>query len=258
MLIDTHAHLDYPQFDQDRDEVIRRAFDAKVGIILSIGTDIESSKKTIEISESYENVYATAGVHPHNAQYAKENFIESLREIASLNKVVALGEIGLDFYREYSSRDMQIDMFRKQIHLAMDLGLPIIVHNRNADLEVITILKEEGASEVGGVLHCFSGSLDMALRGVEMDFYASFGGAITYRKSKALKVATGMPFDRVLFETDCPYQSPSRIRGERNEPSSVLYVAEKLSRKMDLSFEEVARKTTDNALRLFGLEDDGA
>ena len=253
-LIDTHAHLDFGQFDSDRDEVIERAFGSGVASIVNVGTDGSSSRKSIALAERYGGIYATVGYHPHEAEEAEEG-LDELRELSGHPKVVAVGETGLDFYRNYAPREAQLRVFRRHIRLAREVALPLVVHSRNASEETMAILEEEGAEEVCGVLHCFSGDLEMARRGLDMGFYLAFGGGITFRKSRAYEVARRMPMDRILLETDCPYQTPApgRKRGLRNEPAFVRYVAERLASDGERSLEEVARRTSDNARTLFGL-----
>jgi len=252
-LIDTHAHLDFRQFDEDRDAVIERAFASGLAFIVNVGTDASSSQRSIALAERYEKIYATVGYHPHDAEKADDG-LDSLRGLVRHPKVIAVGETGLDFYRNYAPREAQVWVFRGHIRLAREVGLPLVVHSRDAYEETMTILEEEGAAETGGVLHCFSGDLEMARRGLGLGFCLAFGGAITFRKSSACEVARRTPVDRILLETDCPYQTPApcRTRSRRNEPAFVQYVAEQLAEDAR-SVEEVAQRTSDNARKLFGL-----
>ena len=201
----------------------------------------------------HDNIYAAVGVHPHDATEITEHSLQQLAELLSRPKVVALGEIGLDFYRDRSPREIQRNAFRLQIQLAKQLGKPIIVHDRDAHDEVLQILQEEGASEVGGVLHCFSGDVAMAKKCLELGFYLSFPGTITYPKNEAARdVVRAIPVDRILVETDCPYLSPQKFRGKRNEPAYVRYTAEKVAEIKGLTIEDVARVTSRNCFDLFG------
>ncbi len=253
-LVDSHAHLDSGQFESDLDETVQRATAAGISHILTIGCDLDSSGKNIAIAEKYENIYAAVGVHPHDATQIDDSSLQQLRLMLGHSKVVALGEIGLDYFRDRSPRDTQRLAFRQQIRLARDTGKPIIVHDRDAHAEVMQILEEEKAAEVGGVLHCFSGDLDMAGRCLDLGFYLSFPGTITYPKNDTIRdIIKNIPIDRMLVETDCPYLSPQKFRGKRNEPSYVRYTAEKLAEIKGLSIEDIARVTSRNCHNLFGI-----
>ncbi len=254
-LIDTHAHLDSSQFNSDRDEVIAMAFSQGISHIVTVGCDLESSRINVEIAQKYPEIFAAVGIHPHDARQADDEGIAQLRKMVQQNgKIVAIGEIGLDFYRDRCPRDIQRDAFRRQIRLAREVGLPIIVHDRDAHDEVLQILKEENASEVGGVVHCFSGDLSMARACIAMGFFISFPGSITYPKNDDIrKVIEHIPVDHLLVETDCPYLAPQPKRGRRNEPALVRFTAEKLAEIKGLSLEDVSRVTNLNAYSLFGI-----
>jgi len=254
-LVDSHAHLDGGQFKEDLDEVVHRATANGVEYILTVGCDLESSRQSIDLALRYPNIYAAVGIHPHDAETANDAALDQLREMAqSVDKVVAIGETGLDFFRDRSPRPVQRDAFRRQIRLARELQLPLIIHDRDAHDEVIEILRAEKASEVGGVLHCFSGNLAMAKQCVEMGFYISFPGTLTYPKNDELRaIARALPIDVTLVETDCPYLSPQPWRGKRNEPAYVRATAELLAELKGLTFEDVARVTSLNTHRLFGI-----
>lgn len=253
LLVDSHAHLDGGQFANDLDATVERATANGISHILTIGCDLESSAKSIAVAEKYENIFAAVGVHPHDATEINEEALAKLLSMLAHPKVVALGEIGLDYYRDRSPRDIQRTAFRQQIRLAKEVGKPIIVHDRDAHDEVIQILKEENASEVGGVLHCFSGDLEMAKQCLELGFYLSFTGTITYPKNEVIRnIIAEIPIDRMLVETDCPYLSPQKFRGKRNEPAYVRYTAEKLADIKGLTIEDVARVTSRNCHDLFG------
>ncbi len=254
-LIDTHAHLDNQPFAADLDQVIARAGDQGVATILTVGCDLASSRRSVELARAYPQVYAAVGIHPHDAPQADEAGLQQLRDlVASEPKVVAVGETGLDFYRDRAPRDIQRRSFRAQIRLARALGKPLIVHDRDAHDEIVAILEEEQAGEVGGVIHCFSGDVAMARACLDLGFYISFPGTITYPKNEALReVVRAVPVDRLLVETDCPYLSPQKHRGKRNEPAFVRLTAEKMAEIKGLSLQDVARITTLNACNLFGI-----
>lgn len=253
-MIDTHAHLDFPQYDQDREEVIKRAFDSGLEAFINIGVDLISCRKSIELASNHQRVYATVGVHPHDAEKFDDNACEFLRKLAGGKKVVAVGETGLDFYRDYSPREAQIRAFEAQIDLAKELGLPLVVHIRKAHREGLEILEEKQDGSLRGALHCFSGTLDDAKRGVALGFHVAFGGSLTFPKSRVQEIIKHIPYDRILTETDCPYITPVPHRGKRNEPSYVRHVVEKMAELLTpSSFREMDELTTSNAKRLFGI-----
>lgn len=254
-LVDSHAHLDAKPFVSDLDEVIERAKANGVEHILTVGCDLQSSRASIDLALRYPNIFASVGIHPHDARTVNDEVMDELaRMIESVRKVVAVGETGLDFYRDHSPRDQQKEAFRKHIQLARKTGKPLIIHDRDAHSDVITIMQEEDAASVGGVLHCFSGDLEMARQCVDMGFYISFAGPLTYPKNDELRsVAQAMPIDVMLVETDCPYLSPQKWRGKRCEPGYVRSTAEKLAEVKGLTLEDVARITSLNAWRLFGI-----
>ncbi len=253
-LFDTHAHLNDKKFAQDISEVLERAAGNQVKYIINVGYDLESSKKAVEIAEKYPNNYAAVGIHPHDAKNYDANVEKALEHLAANKKVVAIGETGLDYYRNLSSKEVQREVFKKQIKLAKRINKPIIIHDRDAHKEVMDILKEEGASDVGVVLHCFSGSPEMALECVKMGWYISIAGPVTYPNAqKPVKVVEVMPLDKLFIETDCPYLSPQPVRGKRNEPSNVKYVAEKIAEIKKKTVEEIAYYTTENAKKFFGI-----
>ncbi|MEA3544461.1 MAG: YchF/TatD family DNA exonuclease [Thermodesulfobacteriota bacterium] len=253
LLVDSHAHLDGGQFANDLNETVARATANGISHILTIGCDLESSEKSIAVAEKYENIFAAVGVHPHDATEIDDDTLAKLKSMLSHPKVVALGEIGLDYYRDRSPREVQRNAFRQQIRLAKQVGKPIIVHDRDAHDEVIQILKEENSAEVGGVLHCFSGDLKLAKQCLELGFYLSFTGTITYPKNESIReIIKAIPIDRMLIETDCPYLSPQKFRGKRNEPAYVRYTAEKMAEIKGLTIEDIARITSRNCHDLFG------
>jgi TatD DNase family protein len=255
LLIDTHAHLDNGRFAEDLDAVLKRAADNGISHILTIGCDLESSRQSVALARKYPEVHAAVGIHPHDAAEASDEAIDELRVLIEReSKVVAVGETGLDFYRDRCPRDVQRQAFRRQIGLAREVKKPLVVHDREAHDEILQILREEGAAETGGVLHCFSGDVVMARACIELGFYISFPGTLTYPGNEVLRdVARAVSTDHVLLETDCPYLAPQPLRGRRNEPAFVRHTAEELARLKNLSVEDIARITSLNANRLFGI-----
>ncbi|MCQ5365315.1 TatD family hydrolase [Anoxybacillus salavatliensis] len=254
MLFDTHAHLNATQFSEDVEQVIERARAEGVSHIVVVGFDRPTIQRAMELAEKYPFIYAAVGWHPVDAIHMTDEDLVMIERLAAHPKVVALGEMGLDYYWDQSPKDVQKEVFRKQIRLAKKVKLPIIIHNRDATADIVDILREERAEEVGGVMHCFSGSIEVARQCIDMNFYISFGGPVTFKNAKKPKeVAKEIPLDRLLIETDCPYLTPHPFRGKRNEPSYVKYIAEAIAELKGLSFEEVAQKTSDNAKRLFGI-----
>ncbi len=254
MIIDSHAHLDMEQFDSDRDEVIQRALSADVGKVVTVGIDVNSSLKAISIAESYPSVFAAVGIHPHNADLADRQDLKRIRSISTGKKVVAIGEIGLDFYRNLSSRDNQRERFRQQLDTAMRCNLPVVVHAREAHEEVLEILSSFKTDESRGVIHCFSGDIDLAESFIEMGYFISIPGTVTFKNASLMhEVAAGIPLDMMLLETDSPFLSPIPYRGRRNEPSRVVHTAQKVADIRGITLEEVAMRTSENARQLFGL-----
>jgi TatD DNase family protein len=254
MLFDTHAHLNAIQYEEDIVEVIERAKSENVSHIVVVGFDKDTITKAMELIEQYDMIYAAVGWHPVDAIDMTNEDLNWIKDLCSHPKVVAVGEMGLDYYWDKSPKEIQKEVFRKQIQLAKEVQLPIVIHNREATEDVIKILKEENASEVGGIMHCFTGSLEVAKQCMDMNFYISFGGPVTFKNAKKPKeVAKEIPMDRLLIETDCPYLTPHPFRGKRNEPSYVKYIAEQIAELKGLSVEEVAKTTSDNAKKLFGI-----
>lgn len=253
VLIDSHAHIYYRDYAGDFDDMLKRADDAGVSAILVVGTDIESSRESVELAEKYPQLYAAVGVHPHDAARVTEACYDIIRTLAvSSHKVVAIGEIGLDFYRDRSPRDQQEPVFRRFLQIAADLQKPVIIHDRDAHDRVMTILREEPVRR--GVLHCFSGDAAMASEVAKLGFHISIPGTITYPGNQNLRdVVHTVSIDRMLVETDCPYLTPVPHRGGRNEPAYVRLAAEKLAEVKGLTLEDVARITTKNARDLFGI-----
>ena len=254
-LVDSHAHLEMADFRKDLEEVIRRARDAGVETIFTVGTERKDWPRALEIAESHDSIYAILGVHPHNAKEIDDQTYPDLLRLCRHKKVRAFGEIGLDFFRNLSSREIQLNRFREQIGLAKDLGLPIVVHDRDAHRETLDILKSEKAEECGGIIHCFSGDYEMAKKCLELGFFISVPGTITFKNAEEFKdIVRRLPLESLLVETDAPYLTPVPFRGKRNEPSYVRYTAEKVAEVKKVSFEKVAEVTTQNALRVFRVD----
>jgi TatD DNase family protein len=260
MLIDTHAHLQMSDYDSDRDEVIDRAAEVGVEYIINASFDLSSSQQAVKLTEEHENLYAAVGVHPHDAKLLDDDTLDALRDLAGHPKVVAIGETGLDYYRNLSPRPVQRSAFEKQLRLAEEVDLPVIIHNRDAHEDVLEILRRHSGGvasfSLRGVMHCFSGDLDFADNCIQMGLYISFAGPVTYPKSQQLReVAAHVPWDKFFVETDCPYLAPQFRRGKRNEPSYVKAVAKKVAEIRRTTFPETARITTANAKALFGIAD---
>jgi len=254
MLIDTHAHLDMREFNKDRNDVMQRAHDCGIEHIITVGIDVASCGSAVRLAGEFEAVYATVGIHPHHVKEIDETSYDLLRSLARHKKVCALGEIGLDFFRNISPRDVQTKRFRELIALAREVKLPVVVHDRDAHDETLAILKEERAFEVGGVLHCFSGDYGMAAQCFDMGFYISIPGTITFRNAHTLQeVVRRSPLERMLIETDAPFLTPVPFRGKRNEPSYVRFVADSIAQLKGIDAKEVALVTTRNAQSLFHL-----
>lgn len=253
VLIDSHAHIYYRDYVGDFNEMLARAADAGVAAMLVVGTDIESSRESVEMAEKYPQLYASVGIHPHDAGRVTDKCYDVIRNLAqSSPKVVAIGEIGLDFYRDRSPRDAQETVFRRFLQLAAELEMPVIVHDRDAHDRVMSILGEESVRR--GVLHCFSGDAAMAAQAIGMGFYISIPGTVTYPSNEALRdVVRAVSIDRMLVETDCPYLSPVPFRGKRNEPAYVRMAAEKVAQLKGLTLADVGRITTKNVRDLFGI-----
>ncbi len=254
---DSHAHLDFSQFDGDREQVIERAIRAGVSRIINVGADVPSSERSLELAERYPFIYASVGIHPHDADTLNEASLDTLRALAGHPRVVAIGEIGLDYYRDLSPRDRQLGAFERQLDLAESLGLPVIIHDRDAHEAIMAVLSQR--AKVGraprGVLHCFSGDLAMARQAIEMGLYISVGGPVTFQNARRLpEIVQSIPLSRLLLETDCPYLTPHPYRGRRNEPAFVALVAQKVAEIRKISLEEVEQVTSDNVERLFGLD----
>jgi TatD DNase family protein len=254
MLFDTHTHLDAEQFDGDREETIARAVEQGVTRMVNVGFNRDTIPTTMKLAETYDFIYAAVGWHPVDAITMKDGDLEWIAELCQHEKVVAIGEIGLDYYWDTSPKEVQQQVFRRQIGLARELKMPIVIHNRDAHEDVVKILKEEKASDIGGIMHAFSGSWETAKSCLNMGFHISFGGPITFKNAKQPKeVLVQVPNDRLLLETDAPYLTPHPYRGKRNESAYVRLVAEAAAELKGITLEEIAEITTRNALERFGI-----
>jgi TatD DNase family protein len=254
MLIDSHSHLEMPDFIKDLEEVIQRAEASGVRYIFTVGTEKKDWKRTLEIVNSHPSIYAILGVHPHNVKEIDHETYPTLRQLCRQEKVKAYGEIGLDFFRNLSPQDVQLKRFREQIGLAKELRLPIVVHDREAHHETLEVLKSEKAEECGGIIHCFSGDYEMAKACMDLGFFISVPGSITYKNSEDYReTIKRIPLESLLIETDAPFLTPVPFRGKRNEPSYVRYTAQKVAEIKKVPFEKVAEVTTENALRVYRL-----
>ncbi len=255
MLIDTHCHLDFESFDADRSEVIGRAREVGVNRIVVPSLDLENCESVLALANKFEGVFPAVGIHPNSSQDWRDEWIGILRTWVRHNEVVAIGEIGLDYYRDRAPREIQRRSLEAQLKLAAELNLPVILHNRQSDSDLIAALKASDCSDrkEPGVLHSFSTTWGTAVAALDMGYYLGFGGPVTYRKADDLReVVSKVPLDRIVVETDAPFLAPQKHRGKRNEPAYVSLVAERIATIRGLDYEELARQTTENALRLFG------
>jgi len=253
ILIDSHAHLDFENYKSDLDEVLKRAQDSAVKYIINIAIDRNSTLSTIALAEKYPFIYAAIGIHPHEADKYSSDDIKLVEEYSAHPKVVAIGETGLDFYRDYANHDNQRKLFREMISIAELAKKPLVIHNRAASEETIRIIKEEGAGKYGGVFHCFAEDAEFADRVIKLGFYVSYTGNLTYPKNRLQEESENIPIERTMIETDCPFMSPQQFRGKRCEPSYVRYTADKLAEIKGLSLEDIARITTFNVYNVFGV-----
>ena len=254
MLIDSHAHLDMPEFEKDREQVLERALEGGVTRVITIGIDLPSSLKALELANKYDFIFSTIGYHPHNAKDADDSTLEELAKLGREPKVIAWGEIGLDFYRRHSPPEKQKRIFEEQLDMAGHFDLPVIIHDRDAHREVFEILKEKGNTSRKGVIHCFSGDYKMAMAFIEIGFHISIPGTVTYKKASVVQeVAASIPIESLLIETDAPFLTPVPERGKRKEPLFVTYTARKIAELRQMDFRELARRTSENVSRLFRL-----
>jgi TatD DNase family protein len=253
-LIDTHCHLDMKPYAADFGGVLQRAAAVGVERIISIGIDLKSSQRAVALSDEYPNIYATVGIHPHGANEIGEKDFEALRSLAKHPKVVGYGEVGLDFVKKYAPEQVQLEQFTEQVLMAKELSLPLVIHDRDAHRQVMSILQSHGPYAAGGVMHCFSGDLRLAKETLDLGFYVSIPGIVTFSNAAILQeVAVKLPLSSLLLETDGPYLAPVPKRGRRNEPSYLVYTAEKIAQLRGIGLDEVAMVTTANACKLFRL-----
>lgn len=254
-LVDTHCHLDFKDFDADREEVIKRASDAGVDFIINIGSSLEGSKRSVELAEKHEAIYASVGIHPHDAGQLDERVLNELRSLAKNKKVVAVGEVGLDYYRDLSPRQVQKEAFRKFILLAKELALPLIIHCREANEDLLKILKEELSPPIKGVVHCFPSDENFLKDILGLGLHISFTCNLTFKNSSKLRqmVKDLVPMERLLLETDAPFLAPEQFRGKRNEPAYITYLADELAKLKGLTSEDIARVTSFNCTNLFAI-----
>ncbi len=254
-IFDTHAHLNDERFAADRDTLIRSCFEDNIALILNIGCCIESSYDSVALAKQYPGIYAAVGVHPHSAEEMNEEEFEKLKQLAKEDKVCAIGEIGLDYYYNNSPRDIQRYWFECQLAYAVEINMPVVIHNRDAQKDCMDILHKYDLTKSSGVVHCFSGSVEIAREVLKMGLYISIGGALTFKNaSRLLHVAESVPLDRILLETDCPYLTPEPHRGKRNDPRETIYVAQKLAEIKNVSVDEVIKTTLQNGCDLFRIK----
>lgn len=254
MLIDSHTHLEMEDFDEDRDAVVKRARQAGVEFMITVGTSITYCKKAMALAGRYPEVYVAVGIHPHEVKDIDDDTYDELRELATMEKVVAYGEIGLDFFRNLSPRSVQLERFGEQLELAAEIGLPVIIHDRAAHRETLDMLGSQ-QGKLRGVIHCFSGDRTMAKQCLDLGFAISVPGTVTFDKAEELRrVVQYVPLECLLVETDAPYLAPQPHRGKRNEPAYVAKTVAKIAELKGLSYQEIACRTADNAKALFGLD----
>ena len=250
---DTHVHLHFPEYAEDREQVLKRAQDAGVGLFVNVGTDLATSLASLQLAEQYSHVYATAGIHPHDAESAYSQF-EEIAALAEHPRMVAIGEVGLDFFRNHSPQEKQIALLRRFIQLYFRISKPLIIHCRDAYEEFLSILETESSAPYRGVMHCYSSDREMMFRLLDKGFMISFAGPLTYKKNDALREACkACPLDRILLETDAPFLPPQSMRGKRNESAHLIETASVAAQLHGLTLSELAEKTTENARKLFAL-----
>jgi TatD DNase family protein len=257
-LIDSHCHLDMEASQDDIDDIIRSAEQCRVHTIITIGIDLASSQRAVELAHTYPGVYASVGIHPHSAEEGDDAVYQQLRELAASAKVVAYGEIGLDYAKQYAPVECQRVEFSRQLELAKELELPVIIHDREAHEDTVHIIREQGPFPAGGVMHCFSGDMAFAHQVLDLGLYISIPGIVTFKNALALqKVAQEIPLDRMLLETDGPFLTPAPFRGKRNRPEYLLYTAAVVAELRGISIDEVAGQASQNTKQLFSLPDQG-
>ena len=254
MYVDSHAHLFFQNFDEDRDEVVRRANEAGVKYMIVPATDLETAHQSIALAEKHDSIYAAVGIHPHDTKDWDDSIIDQLRELATHEKVVAIGEIGLDYYYDFSPKDTQIRAFKKQIELAIELDMPVIVHNRDSNEDIMEFARKYKNNNLRAQYHCFAGSVEDARELVEMGHFISFTGNVTFKKADSIrKVLANVDSENLLLETDSPFLTPVPYRGKRNEPINIPIIAETIAEIHHLTKEDIARTTSWNAYKLYGI-----
>ena len=254
MFVDTHTHLDFDAYNEDRENVIQRAIENQVLAIITIGTDLETSKQAILLADKYASIFASVGIHPSDCANVKDSDFDLVKELAGHEKVIAIGEIGLDYYHMHAEKDVQQNSFKKQIGIAKELDLPMIIHNRDSHDDMLKILKDENVNEIGGVMHSFSGDLPYLNKIINMNLHISFTGNITFKKSTSDELVKKVPIENLLLETDSPFLTPVPLRGKRNEPAFVIHTAKKIAKIKEIDIEILAKVTTENAKSLFRLD----
>lgn len=254
MIFESHAHYDDERFDNDRDTLLESLPNKGIGYVVNAAADIDSSHRCVELAKKYDYIYAAVGVHPDDVEDMKKEDLDVLTKLAEYEKVVSVGEIGLDYHYENSPREPQKQWFAEQIELAKRLRLPIIVHSREAAKDTMDIIKSTNAQEIGGVIHCYSGGMEMAREYIKMGFYIGIGGVVTFKNANKLKeIVRELPIENILVETDCPYLAPVPNRGKRNDSSNLKYIIEMIAELKNMEYEDVEKHTYENAKKLFGI-----
>lgn len=255
MIFETHAHYDDKRFDEDRQELLRKLPEEDIDYVLNIAADMPSVYSTVKLTKDYDYIYGAVGVHPHDVKDMTDSDLKIIEDYAALDKIVAIGEIGLDYYYDFSPREPQKLWFRKQLELAKKLALPVIVHSRDAAADTLRIIQETDAKTVGGVIHCYSGSLEMAKEYVKMGFYIGIGGVVTFKNAAKLRnIVEHLPLSHILIETDSPYMAPVPNRGKRNDSRNLKYIAEEIGKIKGLTAPQVFKCTKENACNLFQIK----
>ncbi|MGN0170796.1 MAG: TatD family hydrolase [Lachnospiraceae bacterium] len=256
MIFETHAHYEDEQYDDDRENLLREIFSAGIGIVVNAGATMETSRKSVQLAHTYSHMYAAVGVHPSEIRCLAPDSYEDLKKMAEDEKVVAIGEIGLDYYWEKDEevRKQQQEIFRQQLKLSREVGLPVIIHSRDAAADTMEILKKEPKRDNPGIIHCYSYSPEMAVEFIKMGYYIGVGGVVTFKNARVLKqVVEEIPLERIVVETDCPYMAPEPYRGQRNSSLYLPYIVDKIAELKGVSGQEVERITFDNACRVYGI-----
>ncbi len=252
-MIDSHCHLDFKDFNNNRLEIIESAVASGIHTFINIGADLESSRRTSKLTEKHDCIFGTVGIHPHDAKTYNNNVEDEIYRLLDNKKIVGVGEIGLDYYRDLSPRDIQKDVFRKQLEIAVEKNLPVVIHTRDSFRESVEIVKDYAAQLPGGVFHCFPGTIDEAYEVIDLGFHIGIGGVVTFNKAMMASVAEEIPLEHILIETDCPYLAPVPFRGKQNQPAYVKYVAEKVADLKKIKLAEVEKITDRNCQKLFRL-----